>query len=146
MERKRVSTINHYGNIIYFKMHSISTANKPGELVDLDLKYISRDLGINFNLCKSFYINKLNSNLSRGNHSNNNCQELLFCLNGSFNIRLFNGKDTYKFSIKQDEGVFIPKNIWIEFDNFDNCIILAFIDIEISDKDSCYNIEEFKKK
>ena len=132
-------------NIIYFKLYHIITESKPGVLIDLDLTKITSDLGIFFQYTKSFYITQLNSKLSRGNHSNNNCKELIFCLNGSFDIKLFDGEIYYNFNIKENEGIYVSNNIWIEINNFKNCIILVFVDVTTI-KDSCYDFIEFKNK
>lgn len=135
-------------NCIFFRLNPIITTGKPGCLIDLNVKNISKELNINFYISKFFYINDLNSNDSRGNHSNTNAREILVCLNGSFEITLNNGTDKIYIKVTKNEGVFIDKNIWIEFYNFENCIILAFVDIDNSDnqKNSRYDFNEFMKK
>jgi hypothetical protein len=50
-------------DIIFFKMDTIYTDGKPGELVDLNLCNIRKDLDIEFEFTKSFYIN---SKMRRG--------------------------------------------------------------------------------
>jgi len=127
-----------------FKLNTIITDGKPGKLVDLDLNKICENLNINFKVTKYFYINDLNSSLSRGNHSNSNTSEILICLNGSFEIKLDNGFKKKNLLINKNECIFIGKNIWIEFYNFKNCIILVFVDTNNNEiKDSCYDYNEF---
>ena len=129
-----------------FKLDSISTNGKPGELINIDLKKITKKLNIDFNCNKIFYLNDLNSTKSRGNHSNSNARELLICLNGSFEIKLNNGKKEETYLINKNEGIFVDKNIWLDFYNFKNCVILVFVDIEFTtEKKSIYNYEEFCK-
>jgi hypothetical protein len=133
-------------NFKLFKLNTIITDGKPGELVDLDLNKLCKNINIEFNVTKYFYINELNSNLSRGNHSNSNTSEILICLNGSFEIKLDNGFKKECLIINKNEGLFIGKNIWIEFYNFKNCIILIFVDTDNKgSKDSCYDYNEFIK-
>jgi len=133
-------------NYKLFQLNTIETEGKPGKLVDLDFKKICENMNINFKSNKYFYINDLNSTLSRGNHSNNNASEILICLNGSFEIKLDNGYNKEIFIINKNECLFIPKNIWIEFYNFINCIILVFVDIENDDsKNSCYSYQDYIK-
>lgn len=127
--------------ILEFK--PIVTEGKPGELIDLNLNNICLKNNIEFNISKCFYINELNSPLSRGNHSNNNASEILVCLNGSFEIKLNNGKNEINLQINKNEGIYIDKNIWIEFYNFDNCIIIVFVNIYVDNKQSCYDFNEF---
>lgn len=142
-----VQIINQINNIIYFKLDPIITINKPGELIDLNMKYLCKKLNIQFHFTKSFYINELNSKESRGKHSNDNCSELLICLNGSLDIKLHDGKNEILFHLKKNEGVFIEKNIWIDFFNFIDCIILVYVDVDYNeDKKSCYDFKDFLNK
>ena len=56
-------------NIIKYKkfsLHPLVTDGKPGELIDLDLKNICLKHDIPFTISKCFYLNELNSELSRG--------------------------------------------------------------------------------
>jgi hypothetical protein len=135
-------------NCIYFKLNPIETEGKPGKLIDIDLYNISKSLNIQFKLSKCFYINDLNSNLSRGKHSNNNASEILICLNGSFEIKLNNRIYEETFLINKNEGIFIDSDIWIDFYNFNDCIIIAFVDInydKYSIKDSCNDFNKYIK-
>ena len=127
-------------------LNPIITENKPGQLVNLNISEICKNNQLIFNPNHSFYINDLNSDQSRGNHSNSNASELLICLSGKFDIQVFNGIKYEKYIITTNNGIFIPKNIWIEFNNFENCIILAYVDIDITiEKKSIYNLEDYKK-
>ena len=129
-----------------FKLDPISTNGKPGELINVDLKKITKKLNIDFNCNKMFYLNYLNSTNSRGNHSNSNARELLICLNGCFEIKLKNGKKEDMYYINKNEGIFVDKNIWLDFYNFKNCVILVFVDIKYNiEKKSIYNYKDYCK-
>jgi hypothetical protein len=151
-------------NIKYKRVNitSIITEGKPGELVDIhkNINAFCLENNIIFNISKCFYINNLHSELSRGNHSNTNAAEILICLDGSFEIKLHDGKKYDVFVLNKNDAIFINKNIWIEFYNFRECIILAFVHIKTSMdnettvscgglsqdnkcKDSCYDFNEF---
>ena len=131
-------------NYIFFKLNPIETTGKPGKLVDLTIKNICKEINLQFNITKCFYINDLNSTESRGKHSNNNASEILLCLNGSFEIKLNNGFYEKTLIINKNEGIFINKDIWIDFYNFKDCIIMAFVDIDFNDdKNSCYDFNNF---
>ena len=132
-------------NINYkqFTLTPIKTEGKPGELIDLDIIKICLENNLNFTISKCFYITDLNSELSRGNHSNYNASEILLCLKGSFEIMLHDGKEEKIFKLNQHDAIFINKNIWINFYNFTDCIIMAFVNIYINNKESCYNFNEF---
>jgi hypothetical protein len=112
------------------------TNGKPGELIDLNINNICEENGFFFFVSKMFYINELNSELSRGNHSNSNASEILICLNGSFEIKLHDGKEENILLLNKNDAIFINNNIWIEFFNFKDCIILAFVNILNTEPDS----------
>ena len=134
-----------HNNLKYkqFTLKPIKTEGKPGELVDLDISNICLENNLNFNISKCFYINELNSKLSRGNHSNYNASEILICLKGSFEIKLHDGKEETSFKLNKNDAIFINKNIWIDFYNFNDCVIMAFVNIFINDKSSCYDFNDF---
>jgi len=124
----------------------IETPGKPGKLVDLDIAKICLQNNINFIIRKCFYINDLDSPSSRGNHSNDNASEILVCLTGSFSIVLFNGKETVIFEMKKNDAIFIDKNIWIKFCDFKECVIMAFVSVELNEKHSCYDFSQYKQQ
>lgn len=45
--------------------------------------------------------------------------------------------------MKSNELIYIPDNIWIEINNFKNCVILAHVEIFKADKKSLYNFNEY---
>ena len=133
-------------NITKYKIFSLTpivTVGKPGELIDLDLKKICLKHDIPFTISKCFYINELNSELSRGNHSNNNASEILICLKGTFEIKLHDVVEEKLFRLNKNDAIYVNKNIWISYYNFDDCIIMAFVNIIVDDKTSCYSFNDF---
>ena len=128
-----------------FSLSPIQTKGKPGILTEINLTKICLENNLEFIPVKYFYVTDLDSTESRGNHSNKNASEILICLQGSFNIKLHDGKEEKEFIIKQHEGIYINKNIWISYYNFKNCVILACVNIYPNLKECCYNIDEFLK-
>ena len=106
-----------------FSLTPILTDGKPGEFVDLDLKKICLEHDIPFTISKCFYINELNSELSRGNHSNSNASEILICLKGSFEIKLHDGIEEKLFKLNKNDVIYISNNIWISYNNFNDFIL-----------------------
>lgn len=125
-----------------FTLETILTEGKPGGLVNIDLK----KLGFSLNPNSFFYLTDLNSANSRGKHSNSNVQEILICIQGSFEIKLNNGKEEIKYNVQKNEAIYVGRNVWLDFYNFQNCIIfvLAEIDSEIKKK-SIYSYDDFCK-
>ena len=125
------------------KLTPIETDGKPGKLTEVNINKICIEHKIEFNTYKCFYVNELNSAISRGNHSNNNASEFLVCLQGSFEIKLHDGINEKVINITQNNAIFIDKNVWISYYNFNNCVIMAFVSVYISDKESCYDFNKF---
>lgn len=125
------------------KLNPIVTDGKPGKLTEININKICRELDIEFNTYKCFYVNELNSDQSRGNHSNINASEILICIQGSFEITLHNGIIETKITLLQNEAIYIDKNIWISYHNFNNCVIMVFVSIYASEKESCCDFNEY---
>ena len=126
-----------------FTLHPKITEGKPGKLTELNITKLCKEYNIEFHTSKCFYVTELNSEESRGNHSNTNASELLVCLQGSYDITLHDGKDEVTLHLKQHDVVFIDKNVWIKYYNFKHCVIMAYVYIHPIDKDSCHDFNEF---
>jgi len=121
----------------------ILTQGKPGELVDINMAAICVKYDLAFTISKCFYITNLTSPESRGRHSNNNASEILICQSGSFTIKLHDGTVETTLRLSKNDGIFINRNVWVDFYDFKDCIILAFVNIEPDVKQSCYDFNEF---
>ena len=121
----------------------ISTPDKPGVLVDLDINKLCLEHNIPFTITKCFYITDVNSEQRRGLHSNNNASEILVCLGGSFSVRLFNRRENVILNMKRHDLLYIKNDVWIEMYDFKNSVIMAFVYIMPTDKDSCHNLEYY---
>lgn len=129
-----------------FSLDVINTLNKPGLLVNININKLNNDLKIDFHPTTSFYLTDLDSEKSRGNHANCNINEIIICLQGEFEIKLFDGKKEEIFKISKNNGIYVPKNIWLDFYNFKNCVLLVYTDLEENEKKkSIYNKNEFIK-
>jgi hypothetical protein len=124
-----------------YKLDGIITENKPGELFNIDINNIL-DNELSFNIKHTFYINNLNSNDYRGNHANLNAKEILICLSGTFNIKINNKCKEIELCINKNDMLYIDKNIWLELYNFKECVILAFVDFDETNK-KVYNKLEY---
>ena len=130
------------------KLDSVVTPGKPGELYNINSNEILKQLDINFTISHIFFLNNLNTNESRGNHSNYSISELLICMSGSFDIKLDDGKNEITYTIHKNEVIYVPENVWLSFFNFKNCVILVLVDKSKEDKPknkSEYDYETFKK-
>lgn len=120
----------------------VKTDNKPGNLVNLNIDNIKEKY--NFKETNRFYLNDLNSVRGRGRHSNQNVREIFVCLSGKCNLELFNCYKKEYIYINQNQAIFIPNNIWIDFYNFKDCIILVLVENnEPLEKKSIYNLKDY---
>lgn len=81
-------------------------------------------------IAKRFYvISEVPENVDRGNHGHKTLEQIIVCLEGSFELYVHNG---VKFDIvtlsKQSSAVYLPAGCWRELRNFKNnsiCLVLA---------------------
>ena len=102
---------------LLFKKHD----DERGYLISIDSEF-----DIPFDIKRIFYIIPKN-NSKRGQHAHKKCKQIIFPIQGSFDLNLFNGKESVKFSLnKSNKGVFIPLLHWIEIENFSkDCIVMV---------------------
>ena len=123
-------------SIIKFK--SICTKKKNGILHFLN--------ELNFNTKRIFYIDNFqNDNDNRGKHANKNCDEYLIIINGDLKIELINNKnERKKFYLFKDEGIFIKRHIWINFNSTNkDTILLVIANEEYNKTESVFNFDDF---
>lgn len=134
----------------------VVTIGKPGALLNVNISKLIELINdtlpfpIHFSENNRFILNDLNSIMGRGHHSNNNISEIFICLSGSCVLELFDGLEKYTFTMKKNECIYIPNNIWLDFYDFNNTNILVLtskIEKETTSdffiKSSVYNMEEY---
>ena len=131
-------------NIQKIKFEKKHVSDKPGFLYPINIHEINKKLNLNFKINNLFYITELNSINSRGKHANKNTSEIIICIKGKFDLFCFDGKTKTKYILNSNEAIYIPKMIWLDFNNFKDCIILVLTNIEpVIEKESIYNIQEY---
>jgi dTDP-4-dehydrorhamnose 3,5-epimerase-like enzyme len=111
-----------------------------------NLAFIQEDI-IPFTFKRVYYLFDVPSTAFRGGHSHINQSEFLIPLSGSFEVVTDDGttKTTYLLN-KPNIGLYIPKGIWRELQNFSSgsvCLVLAS-DV-FKEEDYIRNYEEFLK-
>lgn len=90
---------------------------------------ISESQNLPFEIKRVFWIYDVGEGKTRGGHAHSTCQEIVFAINGSFDIFIDNGKEQQTFHIdKPDTGIYIGANVWCELSNFSEgtvCVALA---------------------
>ncbi len=122
-----------------------------GQIIDSHdgkLSVAESDIDIPFNIKRVYYIYDFDSNKSiRGYHAHKTLEQVLFCISGSFTLKLFDGINYYEEKMnKPNIGLFIGKYIWHTMHNFsDNCIILVLASEHFDETDYIRDFNNFKK-
>jgi len=122
-----------------------------GQIIDSHdgkLSVAESHIDIPFNIKRVYYIYDFDSNKSiRGYHAHKTLEQVLFCISGSFTLKLFDGINYYEEKMnKPNIGLFIGKYIWHTMHNFsDNCIILVLASEHFDETDYIRDFNNFKK-
>ena len=95
-----------------------------------------------------FWIYDVGEGKTRGGHAHSECAEVVFAINGSFDMFVDNGKESGIFHIDDpSQGIYIGKGVWCELRNFTPgtvCVVVASVPYMKDGYINDYN--EFKKK
>ena len=112
-----------------------------------NLTFIESSRHIPFESKRVYYLYDIPGGEARGGHAHKECQEFIISANGSFDIILDDGVDRKRIHLNRPYyGIYLPKMIWRELDNFSTgsiCLILAsgFFD----ENDYIRDYEAFRK-
>ncbi|MCK4819565.1 WxcM-like domain-containing protein [bacterium] len=102
---------------------------------------------IPFEIARIYYLYDVPGGEARGGHAHKELQQLLISASGSFDVILNDGRKKRKICLNRSYyGLYIPKLIWRELDNFSTgaiCLVLASLPYDKNDY--IRNYEEFKK-
>ncbi len=115
---------------------------------DGNLAIAQEQKNIPFEIKRVYFINSLqNRDAVRGKHAHRKLKQSIFCINGSFDLDLDDGKS--KQVIEMDTayvGVMLNGMLWHEMRNFSpDCVILVFADEYYDKEDYIRDYDEFKK-
>jgi dTDP-4-dehydrorhamnose 3,5-epimerase-like enzyme len=100
-----------------------------------------------FEIKRVFWIYDVPGGEKRGGHAYKSQCELIVALSGSFDVVVYDGKETKKYHLNRSyHGLFIPANTWRHIENFStNAVSLHLSSSEYNANDYIYNIDEFIK-
>lgn len=98
-----------------------------------------------FDIARIYYLYDVPGGTTRGAHAHRELQQLLVSVMGAFDVTLDDGTEKKTFRLdRADHGLFIPRLIWREIENFSSgvvCLVLASL---VYDKDDyIYDHDEF---
>lgn len=101
---------------------------------------------IPFNIERVYYLYDVPNKSDRGAHAHKELYQLVVAASGSFEITLFDGKESKQFILRQpDEGLLVPPGMWRDLNNFSGggiCLVLA--SMPYSEEDYIRDLKEFK--
>jgi hypothetical protein len=90
---------------------------------------INNNLNIPFETKRVYYLYDVPNRADRGGHAHKELRQLIIAISGSFDIELFDGVNTIKYTLNQpDQGLLIVPGIWRNLNNFSGggvCLVLA---------------------
>ena len=101
---------------------------------------------IPFEIKRVFFIYDLHDNSAiRGKHAHRKVEQAIFCIKGSFEIQLDDGKNKQIIKLeKPNEGLYLGTMLWNVMTMFsDDCILLVFASDFYDENDYIRNYKEF---
>jgi len=104
-----------------------------------NLTFVEGGRHVPFYIKRIFYLYGVPGGADRAGHALKICHQFLIAMSGSFDVVLDDGRDKARFHLNRSfYGLYIPRMIWRELDNFSSgsvCLVLAS---EYYDEDDYY--------
>ena len=102
------------------------------------------------NLCfepkRIFYVKGVPKFTERGNHAHRKTQQYLICLEGTIQVKLFDGFEEKNYLLKKNQMIFVDKLVWDSQTYMTGRdTLLSICSTEYDPDDYITDIEEFKK-
>jgi hypothetical protein len=113
-----------------------------------NLTFIEEDNHLPFKIQRVYWIYDVPGGEFRGSHAFRETEEIIVALSGSFDVILNNGIKKYKFQLNRSYyGIWIPKLIWRELNNFStNSVALVIASTRYNINDYLRDFDLFLKE
>jgi hypothetical protein len=116
-----------------------------------NLSVVEGGAHIPFDIKRVYYLYDVPGGSSRAGHGHKELQQLIIAMSGSFDVTIDDGNQRLKFHLNRSYyGLYIPKGMWREVDNFSSggvCLVLASTIYDASDYFHDYDaFKEFVKQ
>tara|TARA_Y100000996_G_C22466011_1_gene620122 strand:- start:296 stop:706 length:411 start_codon:yes stop_codon:yes gene_type:complete len=107
------------------------------------LTSIEQKSDIPISIKRIFYMTEINS--GRGGHAHIDTDQVIVCLKGSFEIKIFDGEKFFEKKMNSAyEGLYIPRMLFVDMINFSNdCVCLVLANTKYDMKKSIRDIDEY---
>lgn len=84
-----------------------------------NLTFIEGGVHVPFDIARVYYIYDVPGGSYRGGHAHKDLQQLIVAMSGSFDVLLKDATESRRFHLNRSYvGLYIPRMIWRELDNF----------------------------
>lgn len=94
-----------------------------------NLSFIEADRHIPFQIKRVYYLYDVPGGAERGGHAHLELEQFIVAMSGSFDVVLDDGYQKTRIHLNRSySGIYVPKMIWRELDNFSSgsvCLVLA---------------------
>jgi len=102
-----------------------------------NLTFIEGNRHVPFEIRRVYYLYDVPAGAERGGHAHKRLQQFVIAASGSFTVVLNDGRKRRKFFLNRPHyGLYIPRMIWRELENFSSgsiCVVLASEEYDESD-------------
>lgn len=102
-----------------------------------NLTFVEGGAHIPFDIKRVYYLYDVPGGAARGGHAHKDLYQLIIAMSGSFDVVLDDGESKKRIHLNRSyQGLYIPKMIWRELDNFSSgsvCMVLASLPYDESD-------------
>ena len=112
-----------------------------------NLSFAQNNTHIPFEIKRTYWLYDVPGGENRGGHAYRETEEFVIALSGSFDVIVDDGKVKKTFHLNRSYyGLYIPKGMWREMDNFStNSLALEFASTKSDPADYIRNYDEFLK-
>lgn len=94
-----------------------------------NLTFIESGRQVPFEIKRVYYLYDVPGGATRAGHGHKTLEQLMIAMSGSFDVELDDGRARKKYHLNRSSyGLYIPRMIWREIDNFSSgsvCMVLA---------------------
>lgn len=112
-----------------------------------NLSFVEQQNHVPFVIRRTYWLYDVPGGESRGGHAYRQNEEFIVALSGSFDVILDNGTEKQTFTLNRPYyGLYVPKGIWREMDNFStNSLALILSSTNYDADDYVRDYDEFLK-
>ena len=112
-----------------------------------NLTFIESTRHVPFQIARVYYLYDVPGGAERGGHAHRVLEQFVIATSGSFDVVLDDGRDKARFHLDRPfYGLYIPRMIWRELDNFSSgSVCLALASEYYDESDYFRDYSEFKK-